>query len=66
LLAGYEGMKQREKQMPPHAKARLIEAALRLVQLYEAVGNQGKAEMWRQKLRAQQDNPKQPRKDQAP
>jgi hypothetical protein len=38
LLAGYQGMKQRQQSIPPQGKIRLPEAALRLVQLYEALG----------------------------
>jgi tetratricopeptide (TPR) repeat protein len=50
LLEGYEGMKQREANLPPREKTRLIEALERLVQLYEAIGQQGKAADWRQHL----------------
>ncbi len=42
LLAGYEGMKQRAKTIPPPGKARLPEAIERLVQLYEATGQKGR------------------------
>ena len=41
LLAGYEGMKQREEKIPPQGKFRLTEALERLVQLYEATGPEG-------------------------
>ena len=37
LRAGYEGMKQREKTIPPQGQVRLPEAIERLVQLYEAM-----------------------------
>jgi hypothetical protein len=50
LLEGYEGMKQREKTIPPQGKARLIEAAERLVELYEATGNAAEAERWHKEL----------------
>jgi hypothetical protein len=53
LLAGYEGMKQRQQQIPPPGKVRLFEAVERLVQLYEALDQQEKAEKWRQKLKAE-------------
>jgi hypothetical protein len=42
LLAGYEGMKKREATIPPQGMDRLPEAALRLVQLYEALGRRTK------------------------
>jgi hypothetical protein len=51
LLAGYEGMKMHEAQIPSQGKARLTEAALHLVQLYEATGNQDEAAKWRKVLR---------------
>jgi hypothetical protein len=50
LMEGYEGMKQREKTIPPQGKVRLIEAAERLVELYEATGNAAEAERWRKEL----------------
>ena len=50
LLAGYEGMKQREGKIPPIRKVRLTEAIERLVQLYEATGKKDKADEWRKKL----------------
>jgi tetratricopeptide (TPR) repeat protein/serine/threonine protein kinase len=46
LLAGYEGMKKREATIPPQGRPRLIEAALRLVQLYEALGKQDEVARW--------------------
>ena len=52
LLAGYEGMKQREEKIPPQGKVRLTEAIERLVQLYEATGKTDKAAEWRKKLPA--------------
>ncbi len=50
LKAGYEGMKQREATIPPVGKASLTEAIERLVQLYEATGEPGKADVWRARL----------------
>jgi tetratricopeptide (TPR) repeat protein len=50
LLAGYEGMKQREAKIPASGKVRLTEALERLVQLYEATGQKDKADVWRKKL----------------
>jgi eukaryotic-like serine/threonine-protein kinase len=50
LLAGYQGMKQNEATIPTPYKIRLIEALERLVQLYEATGNQDKANEWQTKL----------------
>ncbi len=47
LLAGYEGMKEREKTLPPLGKIRLPEALDRLVQLYEATGKKDEAAKWR-------------------
>jgi tetratricopeptide (TPR) repeat protein len=58
LLAGYQGMKQNEATIPPPYKIRLIEALERLVQLYEATGNQDKAKEWRDRLSEAKAAPK--------
>ena len=50
LLAGYEGMKQREEKIPPQGKVRLTEAIEGLVQFFEATGEKDKAAKWRKKL----------------
>jgi tetratricopeptide (TPR) repeat protein len=52
LLAGYQGMKKHEAQIPPQGKVRLTEAVQRLVQLYEETGNQDEAARWRKELEA--------------
>jgi serine/threonine protein kinase len=52
LLAGYEGMKQREAQISPQGRVRLIEALERLVQLYDAWGKMDQADQWRKELQA--------------
>ncbi len=52
LVQGYEGMKEREAKIPPHAKVRLIEALERLVQLYDDWGKPEQAAEWRKKLEA--------------
>jgi hypothetical protein len=62
LLAGYEGMKQREAKIPAQVKVRLTEALERLVQLYDAWGKPEQAKEWRQKLEAARP----PRKDTQP
>jgi eukaryotic-like serine/threonine-protein kinase len=55
LVAGYAGLKQREKKLPPPGKIRLTEAAARLVQLYEAWGKPAEAAKWRQLLAQTKD-----------
>jgi hypothetical protein len=51
LLAGYEGMKQREPKIPAASKVGLlIEAAERLVRLYDARGQKDATEAWRKRL----------------
>ncbi|MBV8086422.1 MAG: tetratricopeptide repeat protein [Chloroflexi bacterium] len=47
LLQGYEGMKRRPKKTPPDSKARLSEAADRLIALYEALGRADQVAKWR-------------------
>jgi tetratricopeptide (TPR) repeat protein len=49
LLQGYQGMKQRETQIPHYGKVSLLEAVERLVQLYEATKQPEKARAWRAK-----------------
>jgi serine/threonine protein kinase len=50
LLAGYQGMKEREAKVPPLQRRRLIEDPERLLRLYQAMGNQDKANEWRKNL----------------
>jgi eukaryotic-like serine/threonine-protein kinase len=51
LLAGYEGMKQREeKVLAGGGRSRLKETLQRLVQLYEATARPDQAAEWKQKL----------------
>ncbi len=52
LLAGYEGMRQREKMIPEQGKIRLLRAVERLVQLNEATGKKDEAARWRKELEA--------------
>ena len=55
LLAGYEGLKQREAKIPVNGKGRLAESLERLANLYEATGDKDKAAKWRNKLTQAQD-----------
>ena len=51
LLANYEGLKQKEAQIPPEEKDALLrDAAARLVQLYDAWGKPDQAGRWRMRL----------------
>jgi choice-of-anchor C domain-containing protein len=52
LLAGYEGMREREDTIPPTGRYRLTEALEWLAQLYEAAGEREKAAAWGKKLEA--------------
>jgi serine/threonine protein kinase/tetratricopeptide (TPR) repeat protein len=52
LLAGYEGLKRREADIPPQRRVRLTEALERLVELYTAWGEADKADTWRKRLDA--------------
>jgi serine/threonine protein kinase/tetratricopeptide (TPR) repeat protein len=52
LVAGYEGLEARKEQIPRfYVRYRLAEAAERIVRLYEASGQTGKAAAWRSKLK---------------
>jgi serine/threonine protein kinase len=50
LLAGYEGMRQREAKIVAMFKVRLPEALERLVQFYEATGKPNTAAKWRKEF----------------
>jgi len=58
LLAGYQGMKQREATIPPPFKLLLMEALERLVQFYEATADKDKAREWQNKLAEARDKKK--------
>jgi hypothetical protein len=62
LLAGYDGMKQREKTIPARSQNRLTEALERLVQLYEATGKPDGTAKWRKELEERKAAEKQPAK----
>jgi eukaryotic-like serine/threonine-protein kinase len=51
VLQAYDGEKAREAKIPAEAKPRLLEAAERVVGLYEAWGKPDKATEWKNKLR---------------
>jgi hypothetical protein len=52
LVQGYEGMKQREDQIPADQKLQLIEALDRLTRFYAAMENPVEAANWQQELEA--------------
>jgi serine/threonine protein kinase/tetratricopeptide (TPR) repeat protein len=47
LLKGYEGMKQRQKSIPPQANTRIPEALDRLIDLYTATNRPDEVKKWR-------------------
>jgi eukaryotic-like serine/threonine-protein kinase len=52
LLAGYEGMKQREMKIPPESKVRVDEALERLIQLAKAQAKKQEEAKWQTELEA--------------
>jgi hypothetical protein len=50
LLEGYEGLNSHETEIPPQAKARLAEAFERVVELYEATGQNDKSAEFRRRF----------------
>lgn len=52
LKEGHEGLKQREKMMPPAAKPWLTVTLEWLVQLYDAQGKTAEADRWHKELAA--------------
>jgi serine/threonine protein kinase len=49
LVAGYNGMKDREIRIPVPQRSKLVEALDRVIQLYDAWGKKDKTDLWRQK-----------------
>jgi eukaryotic-like serine/threonine-protein kinase len=62
LLQGYEGMKQRADKIPAGGQIRITEAIERLVQLYEATGQEDQAAKWRKELVASKQKLKESKK----
>jgi hypothetical protein len=52
IVSGYKGLKAREAKSPPPPKARLSEAADRIVRLDETWGVTAKAAVWNKELSA--------------
>jgi serine/threonine protein kinase/tetratricopeptide (TPR) repeat protein len=52
LRAGYEGLRQDEKAIPPQGKNNIADAIQRLIDLYDATGKKVEATRWRQELQA--------------
>jgi hypothetical protein len=50
VLAGYEGLKARSARIPPAGRPRLVEAAVRVIRLYEAWARPDQAAAWKRKL----------------
>jgi tetratricopeptide (TPR) repeat protein len=50
LEQGYEGLQQRDAQIPPQGQSRLAEAVERLIAFHEAIGKPEEAARWRQEL----------------
>ena len=46
LRQGYEGMKQREKMIPPQARARLSQSLDRLIDFYTATNKPDEVKKW--------------------
>lgn len=61
LLKGYEGMKAREKTIPPQASTLLPETLDRLIELYTATDKPDEVKKY-QELRAKYPNPRNPHK----
>ena len=58
LLAGYEGMKQREAKIPPEGKVRINDALERLIQLAKASQKKQEEAKWRTELEARKKSAK--------
>ena len=62
LIAGYQGMKQRETTIPTQGKFHVIRTLERLVALYEATDRPDEAARWRKELEASKRAEKPPEK----
>lgn len=63
LLAGYEGMKQREKTIPPQASTRLPEAIDRLIEWSTATNRPNDVKKWRaERAKYRETTPAPPKK----
>jgi tetratricopeptide (TPR) repeat protein len=56
LLRGYKGLRQRQAAIPPGDRGVVAEALGRLVQLYDATGQKGRAEAYRKLLEQQKQS----------
>jgi hypothetical protein len=65
LLVGYEGMKRRERSIPPDGKIRLPQAVERLVQLYEALDKKDEVARWTRERAAIKAPAQKPKKENA-
>jgi hypothetical protein len=50
LVQGCEGLKQREAKIPQGSKKDVVQARVRLVQLYDSWGKPAEADKWRMQL----------------
>ncbi len=62
LLSGYEGLKQREKTIPPQGQIRLPDALERLIQFYQVTNKPDEVAKWSKELDARSAAAKQPEK----
>ena len=60
LLAGYDGLKQHQKDIPPQGRFNLADALRRLVALYDATGRRDEADRSRKELQALEEPAKKP------
>jgi TolA-binding protein len=51
LLSGYEGLKEREGEIPAESKSNLTEAVLRIVNLYKSKSEHAEATKWKRELK---------------
>jgi eukaryotic-like serine/threonine-protein kinase len=58
----YEGLKQRQKTIPPQGQIRLVEAVEQLMQLYEATDRKTQAAQWRKELEGRKGQEKDSKK----
>ena len=62
LLKGYEGMKAREKTIPPPANTRIPEALDRLIELYTATSKPDEVKKWQSEREKYLETKKEPEK----
>jgi tetratricopeptide (TPR) repeat protein len=56
ILAGYQGLVERESRIPAYSRSSVVQAGERIFQMYQASGEPDKAAEWRKRVQTQPTN----------